>query len=107
MIGRIAMLGAVVEEKILHLAWALARVPQTQYRGNQVSDLLKICRRHLDRVDAERTARVQALLVDVEQAMRRRNDVVHSLWPAPKLGQLWGWRHAPRSYCQDLWIKIF
>ena len=97
MIGRVVMLGAVVEEKILQLAWALARVPQTQCRGKQVSDLLKICRRHIDKIDAERTERVQALLLDVEQAMRRRNDVVHSLWPAPKLGQLWGWRHAPQS----------
>ncbi len=96
-IGRIVMLGAVVEEKILQLAWALAQVPQTQYRGKQVSDLVKICRRHLDRLDTDRTARVQALLVEAERAMRRRNDVVHSLWPAPKLGRLWGWRHAPRN----------
>ena len=76
-IGRIVMLGAVVEEKILQLAWALAQVPQTQYRGKQVSDLVKICRRHLDRLDADRTAHVQALLVETERghvaAQRRRS----------------------------------
>lgn len=94
-LGRIAALGALVEMRLGQVCIELEQVPETDVAGLQMKPLL-------DRFENEGKKRVAAgrslpealvLLVEAAQeAMSRRNEVVHSLWPNPTLEGAKGWR---------------
>lgn len=92
-IGRVVMVAALLEEKLLNLAWVLTAATQDQYVDKSVAQVLQICRDGLKGLDAELAAQGAELLNDIEASLWQRNDIVHSLWPDPTRQRMWGWRH--------------
>ncbi len=59
--------------------------------------MIKECHKHLDRLQAERRDDAAAFLDAAQAALRRRHEVVHSLWPFSSEGKVRGWRNVPKS----------
>lgn len=96
-IGRIALLGALLEYRLLVLYQALVGARQDEHTQLSATQLIERARTeiHLLRDDGQRST-VGRFLDDAEAVARRRNDYVHSLWPVQSGTRLFGWR-PPRS----------
>lgn len=91
-IGRVVCVCAVLEDRVTALRHTLAGAQQGQYTQQQVSKQIDAAR-SLSRYLNEPAQRVVSLFLDdVEDAFRRRNDLVHSLFPAQPDGRIWGHR---------------
>jgi hypothetical protein len=80
-IGRIAMLGALVESRFADVAGAVLGVPEADIAGWTVA-LTTACE-------------------DAVAVMWRRNDMIHSLWPSPDVYGANGWRNVPAKQRGD------
>ena len=82
-IGRVAMLSALIEHQALEVLQVMTHSSQDKYVRLSVSQLVEEARRTPAPVDADGNARIlMGYFDDVEAASRRRNDYLHSLWPA-------------------------
>lgn len=91
-IGRIVCVSAVLEDKVTTLRHTLANAEQGRYTRQNVSSQIKTAR-IVARDRPEPAAETIAAYLDkVEAAFRRRNDLVHSSFPAQPDGRIWGHR---------------
>lgn len=97
-IGRIVMVAALVEGKVDSLLMNLSGRLQNTYAGKPVGGNIDLCRKALVLLaddNAEFATSTRALLDDVESALKRRNAIVHSLWPDNSIEAARGWRNLP------------
>ncbi|SFB38853.1 hypothetical protein SAMN05192575_109172 [Nocardioides alpinus] len=94
-IGRVTMLGALLEQRVLELLWAIDDEPQPVHAGKSVAELLRLIEKPpLSRSDATDDD-VRDMLRRVRVVIEERNAVVHSLWPEATLRIAFRWR--PRT----------
>jgi hypothetical protein len=94
-VGRVTMLGAFLEQRLLELLWAVDGGPQPLHAGKPVAQLMKLIDEGL--VAYPESVRAGALqqLGRAKLALEDRNAIVHSLWPDPSLKIAFRWR--PRT----------
>lgn len=97
LVGRVALVATLLEDRLHVLFCALASAPQDRLAGATGTTLIKECGAHLDRFPAERRDEARAVLADAEAALRKRHEVIHSLWPFTGRSQVRGWRNVPKS----------
>ena len=102
-LGRIVSLAAILENKILAFYQYLVGRSQTEQSelsvSRHVAKSLKELRRlkELGRLPQSEVELAEQWLLDARAMTRRRNDYVHSLWPAQGDGKLFGWRVLQRN----------
>ena len=94
-VGRVTMLGALVEQRLLELLWAVDDGPQSQHAGKPVSQLMRLIEERLASQPDDLRADARHVLASVRVALEDRNAIVHSLWPEPTLKIAFRWR--PRT----------
>jgi hypothetical protein len=92
LVGRVAMLSALLEDRLHVLYCALAGAHQDKLAGESGTRLVKECRERLDRLRDEHRAEAAAFLDRAQAALNRRHEVVHSLWPFTEGPDARGWR---------------
>jgi hypothetical protein len=92
LVGRIALVATLVEDRMLGVLWALDDQPQETYAGLPAFEISGQIDKRLHLVDNALGARVRAALIRAKGAMDKRSAVVHSLWPNPGLEVAQGWR---------------
>lgn len=94
MVGRIVMLSATLENRLLSICQYLKGASQNEYTNWSVSRLIKGCREELYRLDSRPDHReaMETFLDNAAGIIERRNHYVHNLWPAQASGKMWGWR---------------
>jgi len=90
--GRIVCVCAVLEDKVTALRHALARVEQGTFTHQPITGQIKASRSLI--VDLPEPGRevITAYLDRIDDAFSRRNDLVHSSFPAQSSGQIFGHR---------------
>jgi hypothetical protein len=91
-VGRIVCVSAVIEQQISAMRHALAHVQQGTYSHEQVSDHIRAARKLAKSLPEQDGQRVRAFLKRAERAFDKRNDVVHSAFPAQEDGRIYGHR---------------
>lgn len=91
-LGRVVMVAALLEDRLLTLLTVLTNAPQGQYAGLGFSALSKQARRALRVRPAAYAEQVGRALDRLEVRFTQRNELVHSLWPSPTLERAWGHR---------------
>lgn len=94
-VGRVTMLGALLEQRLLEMLWAVDDGPQALHAGKPVAQLLRLIERRLDSQPDDIRANAREVLASVRSALEDRNAIVHSLWPEPSLKIAFRWR--PRT----------
>jgi len=104
LIGRVVAISALVETKLGDLVATLSDTIQSTYAGEDSGRAIKNARRLLlfplsvrPGVPFTVAAQLNELVDRVEVAMRERNDIVHSVWPAASLESARGWRPSPKG----------
>ena len=94
MMGRIVMLSATLENRLLSIYQALVVAAQSEHTNVPVGKLIKRCGDELHRLDSrpEHRLLLETFLADAKAIIERRNHYVHNLWPAQAGDKLWGWR---------------
>lgn len=103
MLGRIVSLAATLENKILSFYQYLVGRSQTeqselsvsQHIAKSVKELQRL--KELERLPQGEVELAEQWLLEAKAITRRRNDYVHSLWPAQGDGKLFGWRVLQRK----------
>lgn len=98
LVGRVVMVAALVEGKVDALLMNLSAELQSTHAGKPVLSNIRTIRARLDQIEAQfpdLAESTRLLLVDVERALKRRNAVVHSLWPDNSQDVARGWRNLP------------
>jgi hypothetical protein len=92
--GRIVMLSATLENRLVSIYQSLMRAAQSEYTNVPVGKLINRCGDELHRLDGRPDHRLlmETFLADAEAIIERRNHYVHNLWPAQAGDKLWGWR---------------
>jgi hypothetical protein len=102
-LGRIVSLAATLENKILSFYQYLVGRSQTEQSEPSVSrhiakSLKELQRlKELERLPQGEVELAEQWLVEAKAITRRRNDYIHSLWPAQGDGKLFGWRVLQRK----------
>jgi hypothetical protein len=102
-LGRIVSLSSTLENKILSFYQYLVGRSQTEHSELSVSQhiakSLRELRRlkELERLPQHEVELAEQWLLEAKAITRRRNDYVHSLWPAQGDGRLFGWRVLQRK----------
>jgi hypothetical protein len=102
-LGRIVSLTATLENKILSFYQYLVGRSQSEHSELKVSQhiakSLKELQRlkQLERLPQGEVKLAEQWLVEAKAITGRRNDYVHSLWPAQGDGKLFGWRVLQRK----------
>jgi hypothetical protein len=94
-VGRVTMLGALLEQRVLELLWAVDEGPQALHAGKPVTQLLKLIEGRLGPQSDDIREDAHEVLAGVKSALEDRNAIVHSLWPEPSLRIAFRWR--PRT----------
>jgi hypothetical protein len=94
-VGRVTMLGALLEQRLLELLWSVDEEPQELHAGKHVAQLLTLIERRLDSTPDGIGAEARDLLARAKSTLEDRNAIVHSLWPEPSLRIAFRWR--PRT----------
>ncbi len=94
LLGRIVASSASLENHVLIVYQSLVRAAQNEYTNVPVGELIKRCRKELERLDSRPSdgQLVEVFLTKAEAMVERRNNYVHNLWPAQPDGRLFGWR---------------
>jgi hypothetical protein len=91
----------VLEDQVTSLRHALARVEQGRFTRQPVSEQIKSIRMLTPGLPAHAANRVDAFLNAAEMAFDRRNELVHSSFPAQPSGRLFGHRPARSKEVTD------
>jgi hypothetical protein len=103
MLGRIVSLAATLENKVLSFYQYLVGRSQTEHSELSVSQhigksLYEIQRlKELGRLPRGEVELAEQWLLEAKAITGRRNDYVHSMWPAQGDGKLFGWRVLQRK----------
>lgn len=100
LVGRIALLAALLEDRLHVLFCVLDQAPQDRLAGESRTKLIKECRGRIDSVRDERQWR--EFLNRAEAALHSRHAVLHSLWPFAQAQGVRGWRNVPRGRRREL-----
>ncbi len=92
LLGRIVMVTALLELRLLDLLTELHQVSQGVHAGKQGTALIDACHTRLDAYRDDFSHDCREVLDRARAALNFRNSVVHSLWPAPRLNDAYGWR---------------
>lgn len=92
MLGRIVSLAAILENKTLGFNQDLVGATQDDYIELSISALIKHSLEELHRLPDDDAQFARQWLTEARAISSRRNDYVHSLWPAQGNGKLFGWR---------------
>lgn len=92
--GRIVCVCAILEDKVTALRIALARVKQGTFSHQPINQQIKAVRALLVDIPAPGRELTSSYLDRVDDAFGRRNDFVHSSFPAQASGQVFGHRMA-------------
>jgi hypothetical protein len=92
MVGRVVLVAALLEDRLLCLLWALDRAPQPTHAGKLRSELMTLCREKASVLSANLRDDMIAFLDDSDRVFDQRNAIVHSVWPDPSLTSARGWR---------------
>jgi hypothetical protein len=115
-LGRVAMVGALVESKLDMLVASLDHHIQSHFAGDPIARQLRTVRKLLrgpvparPSLSKEERNHIGLLIDRVEGAMWQRNEVLHSVWPLPNLSAGLGWRHLPtKQRPNDVdWTKTY
>lgn len=103
LLGRIVALAAILENHVLVIYQSLVGAAQNEYTNIPVGKLLARCRKELHRLEDRPSDRqlVEIFLSEAEALVERRNNYVHSLWPAQPGGRLFGWRPPREKATQE------
>jgi hypothetical protein len=106
LVGRVAMVAAIVDEKVSNLACGLhPEVMQQEYAGKPAKALRDLARAGLERTPDFKDRGID-LLDRTENGLRNRHALVHSVWPNPTVDSASGWRPLPRGQRSgDEWIE--
>lgn len=96
LVGRIALIAALLEDRLHVLYCSLAQVPQETRSGESGSALVKLCQARVERFPHEQQDKAVEVLRAASAALSRRHEVVHSLWPGSAESEGRGWRPARR-----------
>lgn len=96
LVGRIALVSTLLEDRMLGLLWALDDQPHPTHAGRPASQIkaeieARFATRRCDLCE-ELVIEVEQLLSDVSDALDRRHALIHSLWPNPTADHAQGWR---------------
>ncbi|WP_030484450.1 hypothetical protein [Nocardioides aequoreus] len=94
-VGRVTMLGALLEQRLLELLWAVDDGPPSLHAGKPVSQLMRFIEERLASQPDDLCADAREVLSSVSLVLEDRNAIVHSLWPEPTLKIAFSWR--PRT----------
>lgn len=94
-VGRVTMLGALLEQRVLELLWAVDEGPQGLHAGKPVAQLLNLIEERLSAQSDDLLERAHETIARVKSALEDRNAIVHRLWPEPTLRIAFRWR--PRT----------
>lgn len=103
MLGRIVSLAATLENKILSFFQYLIGRSQTDHSELSVSQHIARSLKELERLKElgrlprDEVELAEQWLLEARAITKRRNDYVHSLWPAQGDGRLFGWRVLKRK----------
>ena len=92
MLGRIVSLAATLENKTLGFYQDLVGGTQDDFIELSISALINNSLKELPRLADADAQFASQWLADARAISARRNDYVHSLWPAQGNGELFGWR---------------
>jgi hypothetical protein len=92
MLGRIVSLAATLENKTLGFYQDLVGGTQDDFIEQSISALIKNSLEELYRLPDAEAQFARNWLTEARAISSRRNDYVHSLWPAQGDGKLFGWR---------------
>ncbi len=92
MLGRIVSLAAILENKTLGFYQDLVGGSQDDFIELSISALIDRSLGELHRLPSADAAFAEQWLIEAKVISCRRNDYVHSLWPAQGDGKLFGWR---------------
>jgi hypothetical protein len=92
MLGRIVSLAATLENKTLGFYQDLVGRTQDDFIELSISALIKNSLEELYRLPDADAQFARQWLIEARAISSRRNDYVHSLWPAQGNGDLFGWR---------------
>ena len=96
LIGRIALIATLLEDRVLGLLWALDEEPQATHAGLSAGRLAPMIRqrskRHAGALGDSLVLQIEAALVQVLDVLDQRHALVHSLWPEPTMETAQGWR---------------
>jgi hypothetical protein len=92
MLGRIVSLAATLENKTLGFYQDLVGGTQDDFIELSISALIKNSLAELHRLPDADAQFARQWLTEARAISSRRNDYVHSLWPAQGNGKLFGWR---------------
>lgn len=92
-IGRITLLSAQIEYQALTIYQAMTNSRQEQHRLLSANQLIEkaLCALR-DIADEESRAILFNYFTQVKEHLQRRNDYIHSLWPAQSGSRVYGWR---------------
>jgi hypothetical protein len=91
-VGRIVCVCAVLEQQLTAMRHALAHVEQGKYTHEPVSEQIKAARALSLVLPHPAGQHIRDFLSRVVEAFDRRNEVVHSAFPAQPDGRIWGHR---------------
>jgi len=97
MLGRIVSLAATLENKTLGFYQDLVGSTQEEHIEFPISRLIESSLKELHRLPQDDAELARDWLLEARVITRRRNDYVHSLWPAQGDGKLFGWRMRRRK----------
>lgn len=92
MLGRIVSLAATLENKTLGFYQDLVGGTQDDFIELRISALIENSLGELGRLPDADAQFARQWLTEARAISTRRNDYVHSLWPAQGNGKLFGWR---------------
>jgi hypothetical protein len=114
LVGRIALVAALLEDRLYVLYGQLALKPQDEpataheiattldrLAGAPGTQLVGECRKLLHRFWPDYRDEAEVFLNDSASALQGRHEIVHSLWPFSKAEQVRGWRHVPPRKRQE------
>jgi hypothetical protein len=91
-LGRIVSLAAILENKILVFYQYLVGRRQDEHTGLFVGQLIANALQELPRLPPADRELAEEFLLEAKAITDKRNDYVHTLWPAQGDGRLFGWR---------------
>jgi hypothetical protein len=110
LIGRIALVATLLEDRVLGLLWALDEEPQATHAGLAAKRLAPMirqrCKRHADALGGALAADIESALALVLDVLEERHALVHSLWPQPTMQKAQGWRSKRVSKAEGGGSKI-
>jgi hypothetical protein len=91
-IGRVVCVCAVLEGQITILRHTLANGPQGKFTHEPVSGQIRAARDLTKELKGDTARAIENFLQATEEGFARRNDLVHSAFPAQEDGRIWGHR---------------